>query len=126
MKIDPPILELVEALNRLPGLETLESCCGHGKAPIAIFFRVEEGDARGLFLLARSADRRYWRHGGAWSIRVSVGDEPLRPLPILYLLESTATGRRAYAQGRDLVRSIQEHLEHANFMRAYGLEEVTP
>lgn len=38
--IDPGIRDVVEALDRLPGVETIESCEGHGRHPesFVIFF----------------------------------------------------------------------------------------
>lgn len=43
--LDPECRALVEAINRLPGIYTTSSCCGHGKHPYWIFFRVENVEA---------------------------------------------------------------------------------
>ena len=43
--IDTEIYELCTALNLLPGIETISSCCGHSRVPIAIFFKAESLEA---------------------------------------------------------------------------------
>ena len=40
-KMDKEVLELCDAMNRLPGVTTTSSCCGHGNSPYAIFFEAE-------------------------------------------------------------------------------------
>jgi hypothetical protein len=40
--IDKEVMSLCVALNRIPGVETVESCCGHGSSPYHIFFVVED------------------------------------------------------------------------------------
>lgn len=43
--IDPECAGLIEALNRLPGLETFESCSGHGAGPLRVWFWAQTLDA---------------------------------------------------------------------------------
>jgi hypothetical protein len=40
--IDPQCISICEAINALPGLATVESCCGHGKRPFYIYFVVRK------------------------------------------------------------------------------------
>ena len=35
---DKDCIDLCKALNRLPGITTFESCCGHGESNYHIFF----------------------------------------------------------------------------------------
>lgn len=35
--LDPQCRVLVKILNRLPGIETIESCCGHGAKPFLVW-----------------------------------------------------------------------------------------
>jgi hypothetical protein len=102
-RFDPEVVELCRALNDLPGIATTNSCCGHGKSPFCIFFDPDPKDRRGLFILARCVDHRYFEFGHQWSIRLSVGDFPLFPLPIVYRLESEAVGEEAYTQAQAIV-----------------------
>ena len=39
--MDPEVVDLCAALNRLTGVTTVESCCGHGKETYCIWFQVE-------------------------------------------------------------------------------------
>lgn len=43
--IDPECRLLCEAMNRLPGIQTTSSCCGHGEHPYWIFFDAESLEA---------------------------------------------------------------------------------
>ena len=36
--MDNECIKLCEALNKLEGIETVESCCGHGKGDYHIWF----------------------------------------------------------------------------------------
>ncbi len=131
-KIDKQVVPLLDAMNSLPGIETESSCCGHGKRPVLIFFRVHD-DPRGLFFLTRCVDRRYWKHGDKWRIRLQVGDlykDGYRPTT--YVLESCGwawkangkdfKGKEAYAQLKSLVENMEHHLNHEVFMNGYDLD----
>ena len=65
--MDRECIALCEAMNRLPGIETRNSCCGHNKYPYRIWF-----NARSLKALPRLL---YWFdicHSGCPGWRVSV------------------------------------------------------
>lgn len=38
--MDSEVVKLCDALNSLPGVETVESCCGHDRDPFQIWFKV--------------------------------------------------------------------------------------
>lgn len=40
--MDVECLALCDAINKLPGLQTIESCCGHGKESFNIWFVAED------------------------------------------------------------------------------------
>ena len=120
---DPEVFDLCEAMNDLPGVTSFESCCGHGERPFRIWFRVDEGDHDGLFILTRSADRRYFNHGNEWTITLGVADFPESPLPLTFLLESTVVGEEAYNQAQELVANILHHRKHKAFLEGYGLQK---
>ena len=42
--MDKEVIDLCKALNKLPGISTVESCCGHEKHPFRIFFIAETLD----------------------------------------------------------------------------------
>ena len=62
--IDNECVSLYCTLNRLPGLETFESCSGHGIRPFWMFFRCDNIDT--LSRLGRAVDKRY--SDGNWEI----------------------------------------------------------
>lgn len=39
--LDPEVLALCQAMNALPGIQTVSSCCGHGDHPFRIWFEAE-------------------------------------------------------------------------------------
>ena len=39
--IDKECVHICDAMNQVPGIETIESCCGHGERPFHIWFRAE-------------------------------------------------------------------------------------
>lgn len=68
--MDAPCVDLCILLNRLPGVKTSESCCGHCKYPYQVFFCCDNLDT--LTRLGRVVDRRY--SDGNWEIVVDSGD----------------------------------------------------
>ena len=48
--MDEECIDLCDAMNSLPGIVTINSCCGHGLNPYSIFFRVTNSK-EGLFFL---------------------------------------------------------------------------
>jgi len=120
--MDREVIPLCNAMNSLPGIETFESCCGHGRHPAIIFFTVENTKT-GLFFLTRCTDYRYWEHGHQWSITVSIADfmEGI-DLPVYYLLSSIAMGNPACEQMDSLVENMNHHLNHKAFLDLYELD----
>lgn len=48
--MDKECIPLCDAINALPGLQTTESCCGHGKSPFRVFLKMP-GDPQTLLPL---------------------------------------------------------------------------
>lgn len=120
--MDIECIDLCDALNAIPGIATMESCCGHGSHQFMVFFRVT--DQKGLFFLTRCVDRRYWKYGYLWKIELSVGDSIYEDgnLPTTYLLHSgPMVGEDSYDQAKSLINNLNEHLNHKNFMKHYNL-----
>lgn len=122
-RMDEVVIELCDAMNALPGIETSDSCCGHSSSSLMIFF--SSISEEGLFFLTRCVDRRYWKYGYLWGIDLSVGDlwKEGKPRPITYRLHSgPIVGEDAYEQAKDLIRNMNEHLNIKNFMNAFKLD----
>jgi hypothetical protein len=121
--MDDDVLELCNAMNALPGIETTESCCGHGCEPFSIYFKVKKDEQDGLFFLTRCVDRRYWKYGYLWKIELCVGDMYDGTLPITYILSSgPIVGEDAYTQAHDLVENMNDHINHKSFLNLYDLD----
>jgi hypothetical protein len=82
--VDCECVSLCNTLNRLPGLMTYESCCGHGWHPFWVWFRCDDIDT--LSRLGRAVDRRY--SDGNWEIVLDTKDGDPRGC---FLLRSTST-----------------------------------
>jgi hypothetical protein len=117
--MDPEVVDLCNCLNSLEGIETFNSCCGRGKDPMRIWFRVHNN--KGLFILTRSVDKRYWKYD--WKITLSVGDiYDENGYPLYYLLESTDVGENCYTQAQSLIDNINYHLDHEVFNEYFHLK----
>jgi len=121
-QMDTEVIGLCDAMNSLPGIQTFNSCCGHGFSDFQIFFSVQ-GTNKGLFFLTRCVNRRYWKYGYLWKIELSVGDSYKdQRLPIDYLLHSgPIVGEDAYKQANSLVENMEYHLNHEDFLELYEL-----
>ena len=79
--MDPECILLCDALNSIFGLETIESCCGHGREPYRVFFKVK--DLHGLRVLGRLCSRNY--SSGLWRVVVDNSDSPSPDVAYAYL-----------------------------------------
>lgn len=101
-RLDPECVKLCVALNKLPGIRTTESCCGHGKEKFHIWFDVTDWNARGMILLARLTCNRYYEFAQDWMIRLYHGDQN----PVSFLLEGSVG-----IDGDALADEIMAHIE---------------
>lgn len=123
--MDEEVIPLCNAMNSLNGIETFESCCGHSCDSFRIWFKVT--DPIGLFFLTRCVDHRYWKYGYLWKIELTVGDSMFKDgsLPITYMLNSgPIVGEDAYKQATDLLKNMDNHLNHKAFMEDYNLGNI--
>jgi hypothetical protein len=105
--LDPEVLDLCMALNKIPGVETTGSCCGHGKYPYWIWFKVTDYSLRGLALLGRSVNWNYGFIGGSrWRVVLDPNDID----PEAFLLEGPK-GEQAYEDAKILAQRIEERLD---------------
>lgn len=71
--IDKECLLLCEELNKLDGVETTESCCGHLKSPYNIFICCKSFTS--LAIIARAIDERYCGTKYVWKLVVETSDD---------------------------------------------------
>lgn len=102
--MDTECIDLCVALNSLPGIETVNSCCGHGKQPYWIWFDVDYSQ-RGLLTLSRLTSINYYpRISRKWKIFVDHRDT----FPQLtYRLEGPK-GKDGYESSKEFASLIME------------------
>jgi hypothetical protein len=104
--LDKECLSLFFALNRIPGVRTTESCCGHGRSPYHMWMMADSPDA--LYAIGRALDRRYYGNGTNWTLQVTTTD--LKERRTQFLLESKVLGRKAYRAADKLAEDILDFL----------------
>jgi len=106
-KIDKECRSLVRILNKIPGIRTIESCCGHGKFRYEIFFVSKT--INNLYAIARCVDIRY---GGSSDWRCEVHDTDCYKKPVIFSLNSgDKKGIKTYREARILAKSIRKVLK---------------
>jgi hypothetical protein len=102
---DTECIALCNAINRFyPALYTIESCCGHGKWPFRIWFRVND--------IERLPGLLYWFDichcgFGYWKIVVYT-DCGMSPATFEIVGPS---GEMAYKEANEIAKLIEEHLQ---------------
>ena len=120
-EMDKECIPLCDALNAINGIITFESCSGHGKEELSVFFKSTSW--KGLFFVTRCIDNRYWEYGDKWTCELIVGDTYRNGiLPIHFWLHSEDVGDDAYEQANDLVGNLNFHLNHPAFKSKFELE----
>ena len=100
--VDKECVALCKALNKLPGIHTEESCCGHGKEPFGIWFRAD--------CLAALPNACYWFapcHCGldTWDViaRTDCGKSPA------FFYIRGPVGEQAYKDAKEIARLINRN-----------------
>src|SRR5208282_2528399 len=100
---DPECLDLCTAMNRLGGIRTTESCCGHGKSQYMVFFMLESlEDLPPLLYYVDSC------HSGCPGWRVVVYTD-CSMCPARFMLEGP-TGEAAYADSKAIAKCIDAYI----------------
>jgi hypothetical protein len=115
------LLNLAHTVNALLGIRVNHSFHNNSDGP-TILFNVDEMNHKGLFFLTRCIDKRYFRWGNSWSIKLSVGDEfKDKKLPINFELSTTV---ESYEKSIvDLIDNINYHFHNEVFMDFYNLSK---
>jgi hypothetical protein len=105
-RLDSECVALCTALNRLPGIYTYESCCGHGQRPYWIWFRMNEDGIAGLSLLAELLCSRHVDFGFEVKLTFNMTFSKLA-----FLLESKNIGSEAFQNAERLAEAINARIE---------------
>jgi hypothetical protein len=100
-RFDPECVALIEAMNRFPGITTVESCSGHGKEPFHIWFTVQS--LKDLPALLYWTD---WCHTGQYGWRVFVKTDCAMS-PVSFCLEGPP-GRKGYNAADTIAMCMNE------------------
>lgn len=95
--MDREIVSLCDVLNSLHGIYTVESCAGHGKAPMSVLFVCKS--LKSLAKIQHAIDIRYSGQKNPWRIVCHTTDTPQHGTSLLFDLSSegpyrTKPGRR--------------------------------
>ena len=108
--VDRECVNLCNAINEVPYLQTLSSCCGHGKASYNIWFMASR--LSNLFILGRAINRRYCgfpdRRPTTWLCPLSISDTPERAVGF-HLTSGETKGEKAYEEA-DIIAANIRHL----------------
>jgi hypothetical protein len=81
---------------------------------------------KGLFFIARCADRRYWEYGYDWRFGLSVGDIMSRdgnyPLYYSFHCERDLTISDCIANINSLIYNFNLHLNNKNFKKEFNID----
>lgn len=102
--MDPPCIPLFHALNKLPGIRTTSSCCGHGKKPFRMW--LEACTLSNVTAVVRRIDGRYL--GFEWRCLAYINESAWRTS---FCLESLTIGEEAYQESRVLAQSLLDDME---------------
>ena len=107
IRMDPECVRVCDAMNLIEGIETTESCCGHGDTPFRIWFDVK--DIRALYPIVRSIDPRYsGRWMERWSCEVVSTDIPNNA--VVFALRGEV-GSDTYDEANHIADFITEFLD---------------
>ena len=102
-RMDAECLQLCDAMNLVPGIETCLSCCGHGELPYAVWFTAESIDALPELLM--------WFHHlncgyDGWKV-IAVPD--CFGCSVIFMIEGPI-GEEAYKQADEIAKLIEDEV----------------
>jgi hypothetical protein len=123
--IDPECIPLCNAINRVPGLSTIESCCGHAKDEFDIWFKATKLNS--LYVVARCIDIRYTTVKG-WVCEVV--DRDHCDDPVRFWLHSSCISRGLVGVGKVLIyqeantiaKDINAFMDNKKFVKMFGIK----
>ena len=102
--MDGECLALCQAINSIDGLETIQSCCGHGEKPFRIWFRCK--DLNCLPKLLYFIDRCHVSLGKSWKCFATTD---CAMSPVIFVLESSIIGEVANQEANLIAKEILEN-----------------
>ena len=101
-EMDKECIELCNALNYLEGIETYESCCGHGVNFYSIFFKADCKNNYSLSIIARAFNKRYSQTSIPFIIELETSE--MNYPKYHYWIHST----QIYKDNEDMLKDVQQ------------------
>jgi hypothetical protein len=113
-EMDPECIALCDAINHIPGLQTTESCCGHGESLFRIWFTVTDPKEFSvlLYYLVPCHVGFLWNCYAKTDCGMS---------PVGYYIESQVKGEEAYEQANKIAEEIiSNHVKRPEQFKGVG------
>lgn len=117
--MDKECVKICDALNRLPSVRTMESCCGHGVGNFNICFYAT--DVRVINALARLMSHNYSKYAWYkdqngeyhenWKIKLDICDTMDFNHDILFLLEGNRDNPNLFKEADEMADDVIEYWE---------------
>jgi len=129
--LDIACLNLLVAMNALPGIKTRESCCGHGNSEYRIWFKMDDARSLGAITFSRCLSGRYYNYAPGelrldpqWRVYLADTEGPVG-----FLLEGKpmiddTRGGRLHKPAEKLATNLQEHIAEDFKMARYALSQM--
>lgn len=102
--MDQECITLCDAINRIPGVDTTESCCGHDKDKFRIFF--QPTDQRTLAILLYFIDSCHVGFHWDCTVFTDCAMQPAR-----YYIQSQVEGEESYEQANKIAEYITNFMD---------------
>lgn len=122
--MDKECVAICDALNALPGVETIESCCGHFKNSYRIWFG--SVNPYSLAIIARVFDRRYSGTNLVYRVCMITRDAEVYP-QYTYMIESVAPYSSQKEMEEDIAAILDnfKHWQNPCFDEYFGKDNTT-
>lgn len=94
-RMDPECIAICDAINLIPGIRTVDSCCGHGKFPFSVYMYADDARYTAIILFYVMEHR--------WNMRLRTD---CTMYPPYIVLDSEEVGEKAYEQASDIAEDI--------------------
>jgi hypothetical protein len=108
-KMDQECVNLCNSINKISGLETFESCCGHGEVPFRIYFSVK--NLENLPILLYYLDPCHV--GFKWECKVKTD---CAMSPVCFYIESIELGEKSYEEAEEVSKEIEDYINQGGYV----------
>ncbi|KKN26502.1 hypothetical protein LCGC14_0874180 [marine sediment metagenome] len=102
--VDKELVNLVKAMNKFPGIRTIESCAGHGNKPPAIWFQPDSIEDLPALL--------YWFdrcHSGCyWPVRIYTDCSADH---VTWMVKARVDGEEAYQEADKIAEYMERYID---------------